>query len=194
MLYRLVREFLALGDVRRAPSTRLIETDFIERERMEPTKNDAMTHPLVTRRLAALIAMACGVMLAGLAGGCSNEKLTTVKDESEFQQLVLESKQPVLVEFSKDNCPTCDILEPELIKVSKGYAGRVKFYKFMLLNRFFQPYSEAIRDGYNLQWVPSVVLFVDGEEKQRWVMDYMGDSYRKALTEFVGPPEPPKQQ
>jgi len=161
---------------------------------MKHKLNDAIAYAPCKNRLTALAAMACATMLASLAGGCSNEKLTTVKDESEFMQLVLESKQPVMVEFSKDNCPTCDMLEPELVKVSKEYAGRVKFYKFMLLNRFFQPYSVTIRENYNLQWVPSVVLFVDGQEKQRWVMDYIGDDYRSALTELVGPPASPTQQ
>ncbi len=161
---------------------------------MKHTSNDVMTHAPTKRRLATFAAIVCGTMLASLAGGCTSEKLTTVKDESEFLQLVLESKQPVMVEFSKDNCPTCDMLEPELVKVSKEYAGRVKFYKFMLLNRFFQPYSVTIRENYNLQWVPSVMLFVDGQEKQRWVMDYIGDNYRQALTEVVGPPAKPTQQ
>lgn len=169
---------------------------------MERTNNDAMTRAPAKRRPAALAAMVCAAMLAGLAGGCSNEKLATVKDESEFEQTVLESKQPVMVEFSKDNCPTCNIAEPELVKISKEYAGRVKFYKFMLLNQFFQPYSVTIRDTYNLQWVPSVVLFVNGQEKQRWVWDYtgmgmglnVGNRYRKALTELVGPPALPAKQ
>lgn len=154
-----------------------------------------MTHAPLTRRLAALAALACGAMLAGLAGGCENdkltlvtEKLTLVTNESEFQQLVLESKQPVMVEFSKDNCPTCDILEPDMVKLSKEYAGRVKFYKFMLLDRFFQPYSVGIRDGYNLRWVPSVILFVDGQEKQRWELNHLIGEYRSALIELVGPP------
>jgi hypothetical protein len=86
------------------------------------------------------------------------------------------------------------ILEPELVKVSQEYAGRAKFYKFMLLNRFFQPYSPLISDTYKLQLVPTAVLFVDGQEKQRWFMDYLGDTYRKALNELVGPPAQPKQQ
>ena len=169
---------------------------------MKHTSNDVITNAPSKHRLTALAAMAFGAMLACLAGGCSNEKLTTVQNESEFMQLVLESKQPVMVEFSKDSCPTCDVVEPELVKVSKEYAGRIKCYKFMLLDRFFQPYSVTIRENYNLQWVPSVVLFVNGQEKQRWVWDYtgmgmglnVGDRYRHALTELVGPPASPMQQ
>jgi hypothetical protein len=99
-----------------------------------------------------------------------------------------------MVEFSKDQCPTCVVLESELVTISKEYAGRAKFYKFMLLDRFFQPYSPLIRDTYNLPWVPTAMLFVNGEAKQKWEMDYLADNYRKALTELVGPPAQPKPQ
>ena len=170
---------------------------------MMTTEKDVTAIATVSRRLSALAALVFGAVLIAFAGGCATgEELPLIKNEAEFQRLVLESKQPVIVEFSKDQCPTCVIAESELIKVSKEYAGRVKFYKFMLLDRFLQPYSPLIRDTYNLQWVPSIVLFANGEEKQRWVWDYtgmgmglnVGDRYRKALTELVGPPAKPKQQ
>jgi thioredoxin 1 len=146
------------------------------------------------RRMSALAAMVCGAMLITFAGGCSTEELPLIKNEADFQKLVLESKQPVMVEFSKDQCPPCVILESELVTISKEYAGRTTFYKFMLLDRFFQPYSPLIRDTYNLPWVPTAILFVNGEEKKRWVMDCMPDNYRGVLTELVGPPAQPKQQ
>ena len=168
---------------------------------MSSEKDVTATAP-VSRRMSALAAMVFGAAMATFAGGCATEELPLIKDEAEFQRLVLESKHPVMVEFSKEQCPTCVIAESDLIKVSKEYAGRVKFYKFMLLNRFLQPYSPLIQDTYNLQWVPSIVLFANGEEKQRWVWDYtgmgmglnVGDRYRKALTELVGPPAQPKPQ
>ena len=147
----------------------------------------------VSRRLLALAAMVFGAVLITFAGGCATETLPLINNEAEFQKLVLESKRPVIVEFSKDQCPTCVVCESELVKVSKEYLGRVTFYKFMLLDRFFQPYSPLIRDTYNLPWVPTAILFVNGQEKQRWVMDYMAGDYRKALTELVGPPARPAQ-
>ncbi len=159
------------------------------------TERDVTAIAPVSRRLSALAALVFGAVLIAFAGGCATgEELPLIKNEAEFQKLVLESKQPVIVEFSKDQCPTCVVCESELVKVSKEYVGRAKFYKFMLLDRFFQPYSPLIRDTYNLPWVPTAILFVDGQEKQRWVMDYLGDNYRKALTELVGPPAQPKQQ
>jgi len=141
-----------------------------------------------TRRMGAVAAV-CFAALTGILGGCEQEKLTIIRTEDEFHRRVLESRQPVIVEFSKDQCPTCVVLESELVGVSKEYAGRVQFYKFMLLNRFFQPYSPAIKNAYKLDWVPTAILFIDGQERQRWNNVYIVDSYRDALTEVVGPPE-----
>jgi hypothetical protein len=35
-----------------------------------------------------------------------------------------------------------------------------------------------------------VLLFVNGKEKKRWVLNYSGDAYRKVLDEVVGAPPP----
>ena len=159
---------------------------------MMSSEKDVTAIAPVSRRMSALAAMVFGAAIATFAGGCATEELPLIKDEAEFQKLVLESKQPVMVEFSKDQCPPCIVLESELVTISKEYAGRITFYKFMLLNRFLQPYSPLIRDTYNLPWVPTAVLFVNGQEKQRWVMDGIADDYRMALMELAGPPAKPK--
>jgi thioredoxin 1 len=165
---------------------------------------------LLSRRLSAPAALLCGVVALSVLGGCDQQQmqptmqmpamqmpqrkeLPLIRNESEFQQYVLESKQPVIVEFSKDECPTCVVLEPVLVDVSKEYVGRARFCKFMLLNAFFQHYSPTISETFKLQLVPTAVLFVNGQERQRWFMDYNPDTYRSALTELVGPPATPRR-
>jgi len=148
----------------------------------------------LTRRLSTLVAMIGGVLFAGTLAGCQEKKLVEIKGEAEFQRLVLESKQPVIVDFSKDNCPTCVPVESVLFEVSKEYEGRAKFYRFMLLDRFFRHYSPAISDAFGLQYVPTAVLFVNGEEKQRWSSNIFHDTYRNALDELVGAPPQTKPQ
>lgn len=165
-----------------------------EREKVINMEKDVTRIATVSRRLSALAALVFGATMITCVGGCATEELPVIKNEAEFQRLVLESKRPVIVEFSKDQCPTCVMCETELVKVSKEYVGRVGFYKFMLLDRFFQPYSQLIRDSYNLPWVPTAMLFVNGEEKKRWVMNYFADDYRRALIELAGPPAKPKAQ
>jgi thioredoxin-like negative regulator of GroEL len=36
--------------------------------------------------------------------------------------------------------------------------------------------------------VPTVILFVNGQEKHRWFADYSADSCRKVLDDVLGPP------
>lgn len=140
------------------------------------------------RRIPAVALVFCATALVML-GGCEEKKLVVIRNEEEFQRLVLDSPQPVLVEFSKDVCPTCVPVENTLVDVSKEYDGRARFYKFMLLDRFFRHYSPDISNAFGLQYVPTVVLFVDGQERQRWASDVFHDTYRKALTDLVGPPD-----
>ena len=62
--------------------------------------------------------------------------------------------------------------------------------KFQLMTAYLVTTSVEIKKKYDLAFFPTVLLFVDGEEKQRWVMHYEMDDYRKALDEVAGPPLP----
>ena len=43
--------------------------------------------------------IACGMLM--LAGGCTGGKMANIPDEASFQKVLIESKQPVLVEMFK---------------------------------------------------------------------------------------------
>ena len=49
--------------------------------------------------------------------------------ESNYRAIVLQSKKPVLVEFSASWCGPCKAMEPILEEVEQLYADRVKFCK-----------------------------------------------------------------
>jgi len=136
---------------------------------------------------ASLIA---GAILAFLAGGCGGANLIHVKDEADFQQQVIEAKQPVVVDFYKGGCPTCWLLDPTLDQLADEYRGRVTFARFELMMPYFMITSDALQKKYHIGLFPTVVLIVGGEEKKRWPMNYMIDDYRKVLNELVGVPTP----
>ena len=108
-----------------------------------------------------------------LTAGCSSHS-TLIKNQDEFNRLLV-SQQPVLVEFYKAGCPACATLEPGLDKLAKEYAGRVVFA------RFERSPSKDIRDTYHIHRFPTVILFVNGQERNRWVYHLNLDDYRKAL-------------
>jgi thioredoxin 1 len=134
--------------------------------------------------------VACGLFILATGGCAASSKLKAIEGEILFEQEVLKSSQPVVVEFAKGGCPTCALVEPVLEKLQEEYEGRVTFGRYMLMTPFFGVTSAKLRDEYRVAYYPTVILFVGGQEKKRWVLDYTREHYVKVLTDVAGEPAP----
>lgn len=85
-----------------------------------------------------------------------SENITEFND-SNFQTEVLESEQPVLVDFWAPWCGPCRMLAPTVEEVAGEYAGKVKVGK---LNTD-EARQAAI--NYNIQSIPTLLLFKNGQ-------------------------------
>jgi len=74
----------------------------------------------------------------------------------QFENEVLRSTQPVLVDFYATWCPPCKMLSPVLDKLADEFAGRVKVVKVNVEEEF----SLAAR--YGISGVPTLMLFKGG--------------------------------
>jgi thioredoxin 1 len=138
------------------------------------------------KAFSACILVALGMALAML-GGCATEgKIQPIATTADFQQQVVEAKGPVLVDFYKDNCPTCVLQEACLDALADEYAGEVRFAKFKVREAYMLSSCPEFMDYYKLFWVPTVILFVDGQEKHRWVLNHGANDFRPALDEVSG--------
>ena len=84
-------------------------------------------------------------------------------NDSNFKQIVLESKRPVLVDFWAPWCGPCRTLSPIVESVAEQYAKTAQVVK---LNVDDNP-SIALR--YSVQAIPTLILFRDGEERDRLI-------------------------
>jgi thiol-disulfide isomerase/thioredoxin len=137
-------------------------------------------------RPGTLVAPLAACVLSLLsAGGCTEgpSKIATLPNYAAFQRYVLMADRPVLLDIYKTNCPTCVIQDVELNKLADEYSGRVLFYKFRLMDADFTVLCPQLREKYDLQWVPTTILFVNGREKQRWVFNHGADEFRPVLKE-----------
>jgi len=83
--------------------------------------------------------------------------------QQNFQDAVLASDQPVLVDFWAPWCGPCKMLAPIVEKVAGTHAGRAKFMK---LNTDDHP---SLAGQYQVSGIPCLILFKGGQAIDRIV-------------------------
>mgnify|MGYP003513373753 FL=1 len=86
----------------------------------------------------------------------NNSLIVTFKDTS-FEEEVLKSSLPVLVDFWATWCGPCKVIAPIFAELAEKYAGKIKIGK---LNVDENPTTPA---KYSVRGVPTLVLFKDGK-------------------------------
>ena len=82
-------------------------------------------------------------------------------DEADFQNTVLESPQPVIVDFTAVWCGPCRMLDPVVTQLAQDWSGKVKVVKLDVDN------NPNIAMQYQVMGVPTLILFVNGKPNQR---------------------------
>ncbi len=87
-------------------------------------------------------------------------ELNKINDNS-FKNEVLEAPVPVLVDFTAVWCNPCKMLDPIVKQLAQDWAGKVKVVKLDVDE------DPDIAMEYQVMGVPTLMLFVNGEPKQR---------------------------
>jgi thioredoxin 1 len=85
-----------------------------------------------------------------------SEQIVHVTDDS-FEAEVLQSGEPVLVDYWAEWCGPCKMIAPVLDEIAGKYSGRVKIAK---LNIDDNPNTPP---RYGIRGIPTLMLFKDGE-------------------------------
>jgi thioredoxin 1 len=107
-----------------------------------------------------------------MAGQC-----TSIFIDSEFEQEVLRSEVPVLVDFWGDGCGPCRQLAPTIDIVACEYAGKMKVGKLDIGANS----ATAIR--YHVRSVPTLLLFKGGQV----VAQRVGTAGKSELAKMIDP-------
>ncbi|HZK81999.1 MAG TPA: thioredoxin [Humisphaera sp.] len=83
--------------------------------------------------------------------------------DQNFEQEVLKSDLPVLVDFWAEWCMPCKMLTPTIDKLAKDYAGKVK------VGKLDTDANREIAIKYAINSIPTVILFKAGQVQQKFV-------------------------
>lgn len=93
----------------------------------------------------------------------NSKSLEVEVNGNNFQQEVLESSVPVLVDFWASWCMPCRMLAPTIEKLAEENQGKLKVCK---LNT---DENQNISAQYGIQGIPTLIVFKEGKEVDRTV-------------------------
>ncbi|MDO9365394.1 MAG: thioredoxin TrxA [Methylotenera sp.] len=103
-----------------------------------------------------------------------SEHITHLSDAS-FEQDVLQSQLPVLVDYWAEWCGPCKMIAPILDEISKEYAGRLKIGKLNIDD------NQQTPPKYGIRGIPTLMLFKNGNVEATKV----GALSKSQLTAFI---------
>jgi thioredoxin 1 len=107
-----------------------------------------------------------------------SEHVNEVTD-STFEKEVLQSSQPVLVDFWAEWCAPCRMLTPTVEAIAEQYASRALVVK---LNVDDNP---STSQRYGIKGIPTLILFNGGKEEERVVGATSKESIARIIEKHV---------
>lgn len=110
----------------------------------------------------------------------SNVNVLDITKE-QFNQEVIQSDLPVLIDFWTEGCGPCEAMVPALESVASMLAGKVKFVKHEVTMEDVLENQSEIVAAYDVMAFPTLLLFQNGEV----VKSFIGAMFEDELLDFL---------
>jgi thioredoxin 1 len=92
--------------------------------------------------------------------------------DQDFDQKVIKSKLPVLIDMWRPGCVPCKALDPIIVKLAEKYNGKCNFYRMNVTE------NQRTAQKYHVMSLPTLMFFKNGTV----VNTLMGGTTERALT------------
>ena len=97
-----------------------------------------------------------------------------------FEEEVLKSSMPILVDFYADWCGPCKMMGPVVESMEEEFAGKLKVGKTNVDD------NGDIAVKYGVQSIPTMIVFKDGKEAGKLIGAYGKDALVDMIKEAIG--------
>lgn len=98
--------------------------------------------------------------------------------DKNFQEEVLESKLPVLVDFWAEWCAPCRIVSPIVEELAKEYEGKLKVGKLNVD-------QNHIASHYGIMSIPSLLIFKNGQVVKTMIGAQSKDNFKREIESIL---------
>ena len=101
-----------------------------------------------------------------------------VLTDKNFEEQVIKSETPVMVDFWAAWCQPCKVVSPIVDELAEDYKGKVKVGKLNVD-------ENSIAGNYNVMSIPTLMIFKDGKPVKSVIGARPKEDFKKALDEVL---------
>jgi len=105
--------------------------------------------------------------------------LTFVVTDANFQDTVLKSSVPVLVDFWAEWCPPCKMIAPIVDEIAQKYGGK------LLVGKLDTDHNSTVPTLFDIQGIPTLILFKEGQAVEEIVGFRTRDQLEKVVASHL---------